>query len=1203
MNEKISPTLIARCEMGTSTMKDISSLPDYTALKKLASALWQQENSYHGAAVMVGAGFSRCAASTGDITKKLPLWNNFSRTLADELGSNSTDPLRLAEEYCAYFGKQALHDLIKKEINDTAWAPGELHKSLLELPWSEVLTTNWDTLLERASTEIHQPIYNVVSKQEDLSSARSPRVVKLHGTIDITKDLVFTQEDYRKYPQQHAAFVNFSRQVFIENELCLLGFSGDDPNFLQWAGWVRDHLATHSRRIYLVGALGLNAAKRKYLESINVAPIDLDDLVTDYDEHDIRHLEATKIFIRALQDLKPKQIWEWDPTQLHRATTTNAESIKTHQDKNYAAKLLEDKLPLLEKDRLSYPDWLVCPYRQRFQLQTHISDPWPTPKGLSAMTETSRAKLLYEITWHHQVTFEAMPSWLANELLTVCDTDVPCALSKKQQLEIAILLLRNTRWMENPESENISQTTSSILEKGKKYWPESSNELAYHNAIIARDRFDYYALEKCVERISISNPVWKLRKASLLAELGQFDRGEVLVEEAYKELLTQHRNDRNSVRVLSRLAWAHWLIRGIDLSSFDKEFKAFPSHYRDAKCDPWDHIEHIRVRISSASNKQQKQQGIEPSFEPGRYKDNANTVTFSNELHPLLLLEGISSTVGMPLRWSSVSFLDDQAARIAELEGIDNVHRFALAIRSANSDTSEVLKRVFSRLNIACFSESDVNFLLNQCMEAINYWLAKRVDKFSDASRVAIDRLRVFIEVLARASVRATPEQAKQIFRLAVSLGKKPELHHFWLFDAVKHLSKFSLESIPESQQHDILLDALSYPLQSEISVRDHKEWANPVVKHPGKRKQNSALDRRIDEIIDHITPCSPQSAPALLRLLPLIENGFLTNEELNKISQKVWECEPGLNNLPETGLLKYVLLEIPSPDPSAVKALVRRYLFEAKSPNLLSPVLLTDIANAAQAENVKEFPSADQAVDYLEQLVAWRPNRDIKDKLGFTQNEERQLSELAGEVLARSVVPVLPSEALTEENFQRLLAFYSEVESPETLIAFPYFAISNDAFIEPVEKLIRQGLQSDDANKLAHASYALLILRDHKKSPAIDRLIMRLVYLMGANRISGLSALLWTANQMYCKEYLSDESIESLIEILPVIFDNTSYRNISPSGRESVSVSFVRAACVRLARDIINNGEHHNEELLRILEEAKQDALPEVRFAKMTSV
>ena len=1182
---------------------NISSLPDYAALKKLASALWQQDSSYHGAAVMVGAGFSRSSASTGDVNRKLPLWNDFSKTLAKELDSGSVDPLRLAEEYCAYFGKQALHDLIKKEVNDAAWTPGELHKSLLELPWSEVLTTNWDTLLERTSTEVHQPVYSVVSKQEDLSSARSPRIVKLHGTIDVTKDLVFTQEDYRKYPQHHAAFVNFSRQVFIENELCLLGFSGDDPNFLQWAGWVRDHLATHSRRIYLVGALGLNSAKRKYLESINVAPIDLDDLVAGHDEGDARHLEATKIFIQALQDLKPQQTWEWEPTQLHPATTIERDLTRIHQDPDYAAKLLEEKLPSLEQDRSFYPGWLVCPYQQRFQLQNQISSPRPNPKNLSAMTANNKAKLLYEMTWHHSVTYEVIPSWLAQELLTVCDPAKPCALTKKQQLEVALLLLKNTRWMDNPEAESIKQTTSVILEQGVKYWPESSNELAYHHAIVARDVFDYSAVEKSVEKITSSNPIWKLRKASLLAELGLFDKGEELVAEAHRELLGQYRNDRNSINVLSRLAWAHWLIRGIDLWSNKKEFKRFPSSYQESKCSPWDHIEHIRARISKELDKQQKQREIEPSFEPGHYKDNSNTVTFSNELHPLLLLEGVSSTVGMPLRWSGINFLVEQAVRLSELEGIDNVHRFALAIRAANSDSSDVLKKVFSRVQVACLPEEDVDFLLNQCTLAIHYWSEKRTKEPGNVRNYALDRLRVFIEVLARTSVRATQEQAKQIFRLAVSLSKKPEFHHFWLFDALKHLTEFALKSIPEPHHYEVLLEALSFPLQTEIGVEERKEWANPVIRHLGERGQNAVLDRRIDEIIDHITPCSSQSAPALLRLLPLIERDFLTDMELNKIAEKVWGADPEHHILPETGLLKYVLLKIPSQNPSSVRALVRHYLFEAKDSNLFNQEILTDIANAAQVENIKEFPSEEQAVDYFNKLVVWRAQENDNDMLGFSKHKEQQTAELIGEVLARSVVPKLPLAELTEENFQKLYAFYDEVEAAEVLIAFSYFAAENEIFIERVEKLLRQSFQAKDANKLAYASYALLTWRNLKESPAIEKLILRLIYLIGSNRMLGLSALLWTVNQMCSKKYLSDENIKSLVEILPVIFDNAGYSEISPYSRESVSISFVRAACVRLARDILKNSQDKNSELIRILEEAKQDALPEVRFAEMTDV
>ena len=645
-----------------SESQNIKNLPDYPAVEKLAAALWQQENAYHGAAVMVGAGFSRSAARTGDVNRRLPLWSDLASTLAAELGANEhSDPLRLAQEYFAYFGKQALHDLIKKEVNDAAWTPGELHKSLLELPWSEVLTTNWDTLLERASMDVHQPVYNVVSRQEDLSSARSPRIVKLHGTVKATEELVFTQEDYRKYPQRYAAFVNFSRQVFIENELCLLGFSGDDPNFLQWAGWVRDQLTTSTRRIFLVGALHLTTAKRKYLEGINVAPIDLGNLVAEYDDGDARHARALEIFLQELTSLKPKPAWDWSPTRLHRPTLTSEELDATGKNPVYAAALLEQQLPILEADRKSYPGWLVCPASIRMQLQNQINDPYLTAKNISALAPHGRTKLLYEVAWRSGTAYELIYPWMAKELLTICDPAVPCILSKKQQMEVAWLLLKNSKWFDDSDSRLIEATTTAILEKNVNYWPESADELAYHRAIVARDSFDYATLTNLVEKISGRNSVWKLRKAALLSELGRFEEGETLIAIAYRELQTQYRNDRGSIYLLSRLAWADWLLRHAAILKSDPAFAAFPSRYQETHCNPWDHFENLRREIISEFERQQKNSDIELSFEPGRYKDNSNTWTFNKQRHSLQLLDGISSGVGVPLRWSSVNFLVDHA--------------------------------------------------------------------------------------------------------------------------------------------------------------------------------------------------------------------------------------------------------------------------------------------------------------------------------------------------------------------------------------------------------------------------------------------------------------------------------------------------------------------------------------------------------------
>ena len=262
---------------------DIVNLPDYPAIHQLARALWRN-GSARGAAVLVGAGFSKNAERPDDATPEPPLWFELLDGMIERLYPHDkkaapSNPLRIAEEYRKYFGQAGLDEFIRTRFPDRVWSPGPLHAELLELPWTDILTTNWDILLERTAENTIEYFYEIVRSEADLTYARSPQIVKLHGTIGDASPLIFAEEDYRTYPTKHAAFVNLARQVFIENELCLVGFSGDDPNFLQWAGWVRDNLGGSARRIYLVGNLRLENATRKYLEAHNIAPIDLSPLV------------------------------------------------------------------------------------------------------------------------------------------------------------------------------------------------------------------------------------------------------------------------------------------------------------------------------------------------------------------------------------------------------------------------------------------------------------------------------------------------------------------------------------------------------------------------------------------------------------------------------------------------------------------------------------------------------------------------------------------------------------------------------------------------------------------------------------------------------------------------------------------------------------------------------------------------------------
>jgi SIR2-like domain len=148
--------------------------------------------------------------------------------------------LRLADEFSAAFGRPALDDLILEAIPDADFAPGPLHRLLMELPWADVLTTNYETLLERAAASALGQRYSVVRTVQEISAAVRPRIVKLHGSFPSSRPFILTEEDFRTYPQKFAPFVNLAQQTVMENTLCLIGFSGNDPDFLYWTGWVRD---------------------------------------------------------------------------------------------------------------------------------------------------------------------------------------------------------------------------------------------------------------------------------------------------------------------------------------------------------------------------------------------------------------------------------------------------------------------------------------------------------------------------------------------------------------------------------------------------------------------------------------------------------------------------------------------------------------------------------------------------------------------------------------------------------------------------------------------------------------------------------------------------------------------------------------------------------------------------------------------------
>ena len=160
--------------------------PDHNHLEQLSEYLWQGTRSR--ASVMVGAGISRNAIPLHGEENSFPAWRDLSHMMLKELYPDTLSEevktktaTRIASEYSSRFGEAGLEDFLRKSIPDDSHKPGEIHQLLLKLPWNDVFTTNYDTLLER--TEVAERPYSHVTKMTDLKDASPPRIIKLHGSF------------------------------------------------------------------------------------------------------------------------------------------------------------------------------------------------------------------------------------------------------------------------------------------------------------------------------------------------------------------------------------------------------------------------------------------------------------------------------------------------------------------------------------------------------------------------------------------------------------------------------------------------------------------------------------------------------------------------------------------------------------------------------------------------------------------------------------------------------------------------------------------------------------------------------------------------------------------------------------------------------------------------------------------------------------
>ena len=1251
---------------------------DQAGFNCVRDALWRRQPA---ATVMVGAGFSKNATPAKLAKELMPSWSELSKAMCgklypdkmsehckDALASSETTSgaLRLAQEFETTFGRAELHGFLKNQIQDKLVQPSSFHARLLRLPWRDVFTTNWDTLLERGSTSINEQSYNIIQSTDEIPLSPTPRIVKLHGSLNGHYPLIYTEENYRTYQQDYAPFVNMVQQSMMESVFCLIGFSGDDPNFLHWSGWVRDNLGEAAPKIYLAGWLNLSNHRRRMLEARNVVPIDL-ALHPRKNQwpNSLKHKRAMEWILQSLEFGRPYEISNWP--SLPRRPSVLVESYLEPIQKATVGQPEEEPQSIIELDqpgddrtedvrnlikawsynrKNTYPGWLTAPSRVRATIEGSAREFLiPALDVISQFSALERLLSLRELLWRWEIilnplsNIESLSARLKKELSNAL-TSVDC-LNRKVEgvdfpdeewsktidawIEISLALLTSARL--HLDQISFERRIDSVLPLRDES-EEINHRIIHERCLWSAYSLDYETLKTRLDEwnVETSDPVWMMRKAALLFEIGEDNLAEEINECALFRIRQSNDSDQD-IRLVSREAWALYCSGS---SSKLEEFWYTSLEWRHR----WDKLTPIQCNAPLELKQYQdeikgqiKPEGGKP-FDLGHAWLGKNSFSMDSYNRWVAAHRAVRlvEVVGLPPRRSNMSV----ASRLLELAARELiVHEPELAtrlvLRAATSENSGTLNWTLSRSTVATMPEEVIKRLIDICICATEYIIPRL--SVSAWCRYWSGRLAVVLEVLSRLIVRLDSKHSSEI--LSQALGWYSNIivsGAVALWYPIGHLLSRLWETLPPTIQGSRIIDLLESPIIGFAGFFDDRitrQYSDPCdvvtgaqnIKATRTPENNQSWERSIAMIDDALQSGGEARQRAARRLSLLFELEILSNEETAQLTKGLWNAGQDIDcDLPDgTGLPEWVFMVLPEPrERIAEKKFREKWLSnatDAMNSQQNPSEVLQQVGSAIEnlGERGIDFTISTEEMNFLSNVVEKWVQEPIPMELKVTgevwtifTNREVKVVQHVIFGLRNILLRVAISENCAEALYDKWMKFIS-LQIPVLHLADSLIKTLPDRKNNLVET-IRNGFVSDDSNIARNAIFALRIWMHTRRTeihelvhPPID-LVHEIGVIVSTRRKAALfQALLLSA--WIVENGTEDERsaiVPSLVRGLRYLREELEYKR----GEENYDdVPELRWACVKVAVSLHNGVLSEMDEIIeKWIAISSCDPLPEVR-------
>jgi hypothetical protein len=915
------------------------------------------------------------------------------------------------------------------------------------------------------------------------------------------------------------------QQSLLENALCLIGFSGDDPNFLAWIGWIRDNIGTeHSSKLYFIGI-------------DQIAPVDR----MIFDQRHIVYIDASKVAKKDSPAIKIEAVLDYLASKEDRGggiywSTTHADLYPRIEKSTDKKNQLQEVVSQWEKTRKAYPGWCIAPESLRTSIWTYTGEWVAELKRDKPIPASLDFDFLYELNWRLERCLYPLFDDAATALRD--------CLSRYWLFAGSNPLSRSTDLLHNPALEQGYDSLRerwctlalSILryyrEEGlSEDWKLFATILKDHEDCLSGEQRASFAYERCLYCLfevdiegldrefgnwpeNLSLPFWEAKRAGLLAERGHMDEAVKILDRSLADIRAKQnlKPTSSDFTLMSQEAYVMVLRRYVgeasDLDRYDHheeksattDYSARWNELKQYLCDPWEELSAFEQKLEPAPALRQRittKYGFDiGSASRTRHLFNGPDTQVLDGYSFLRFLEETAIPVSLPF----MNF--GKKAAIGALPRIAPYSSHWALCEAARIGDPEIADQLFDRRALAHLDRTTVDNYVSHYLQT-----ARRIGGSSERAtgryQTSLDNYatKAIPEILSRLCCKSSPESRKNILSFIEDIyraeNKAP-------YSGVDHLVERLIESASWEELDTYIPRFLTLAIPQETHPMIENQFINPMsaildseYTFKGKRHQIVVEHSAVERLLANATDQNEKTrAWFIASLFALKELAVLDEKQDKELGKLIWA--DASDRLPEhSGFFKFAFLDLTIPEGVDAQGMFKKYLFETPLPvigDIRKGVSLAGgnfpiIADLLGSAKYLEWTDSETHA-LLDKLISWWDSdkqylgveTTPKDSAGFGSIPEEARARLAKlpDIMAHVIAPHI-REGSTNDDLKRIARLIEEARAADV----PYLKMElafTSLFPEEHSRLIgemAEALSSSRRETIVDALKAVLFSLD----------------------------------------------------------------------------------------------------------------------------